>query len=411
MRIVYLNPSGQLGGAECNLLELLAGLRAAEPDWPLHLVVSADGPLVARATALGVAVTVVPFSPRLARLGDSPRGARGVAGRAGLARRLAGAAIDIASYRRALRGVLHGLRPDIVHTNGSKMHVLGTWTAPRGVPVVWHVHDYLGTRPVMRRLMRARARRCAAAIANSASVADDLRAVCGERLPIHVVHNAVDLERYAAAGPVADLDALAAMRPAAPGTIRVGLVATLAWWKGHETFLRALALLPADVTVRGYVIGGPIYVTDDSQRTLDALRAIAAELGLADRVGFTGFVDDPATAMRALDVVVHASTQPEPFGLVIAEAMACARAVIVSRAGGAAEITEDGTDCLGHPPGDARALAHGIRRLALDAPLRAALGASARLTAERLFARARLAAAVAPIYRDAAIAAVGSTAA
>ena len=59
MRIVYLDPSGQLGGAERSLLELLAGVRAAEPDWPLHLVVSADGPLVARAAALGVPVDLV----------------------------------------------------------------------------------------------------------------------------------------------------------------------------------------------------------------------------------------------------------------------------------------------------------------------------------------------------------------
>jgi glycosyltransferase involved in cell wall biosynthesis len=297
--------------------------------------------------------------------------------------------------------VLRRLRPDVVHTNGGKMHVLGTWAAPRGVPGVWHVHDYVGARPVMRRLLRVHARRCAVAIAASASVAEDLRAVCGARLPIHVVHNAIDLARFDARGPVADLDALAAMPAADAGTVRVGLVATLAWWKGHETFLRALALLPHDVPVRGYVVGGPIYDTDGSQCSLDALRARARELGIADRVGFTGFVDDPAAAMRALDVVVHASTRPEPFGLVIAEAMACARAVVVSRAGGAAEITEDGADCLGHSPGDARALAERIHRLAVDAPLRAALGARARLVAERAFPRARLADAMVPIYRAA----------
>ena len=57
--------------------------------------------------------------------------------------------------------------------------------------------------------------------------------------------------------------------------------------------------------------------------------------GLESRVGFTGFVQDSATAMRALDIVVHASTDPEPFGLVIAEAMACGKPVVASRAGGA----------------------------------------------------------------------------
>ena len=55
--------------------------------------------------------------------------------------------------------------------------------------------------------------------------------------------------------------------------------------------------------------------------------------------------------MRALDVVVHASTQPEPFGLVIAEAMACGRAVVVSSGGGAAEIVTPGEDALVHEVG------------------------------------------------------------
>ena len=105
----------------------------------------------------------------------------------------------------------------------------------------------------------------------------------------------------------------------------------MAQWKGHEVFLRAFKMLAGDPPVRGYVIGGALYETDGSQRDLDELRRLAESLGLSWPVGFTGFVDDAAAAMRALDVVVHASTQPEPFGLVIAEAMACGRAVVVSR--------------------------------------------------------------------------------
>ena len=73
------------------------------------------------------------------------------------------------------------------------------------------------------------------------------------------------------------------------------------------------------------MIGGTLYQTEGSQYDLEDLRRLAANLGLEGRVGFTGFVDEPAAAMRALDVVVHASTQPEPFGLVIAEAMAGGR--------------------------------------------------------------------------------------
>ena len=122
-----------------------------------------------------------------------------------------------------------------------------------------------------------------------------------------------------------------------------------------------------------------------SQYSIEELRARARALGIADRVGFTGFIDRPSQALRALDIVVHASTEPEPFGLVIAEGMACARPVIVSRAGGAAEIATDGVDALAVTPGDAAALAAALDRLAADGTLRARLGAEARRTALRQF--------------------------
>src|SRR5262249_13938140 len=80
-------------------------------------------------------------------------------------------------------------------------------------------------------------------------------------------------------------------------------------------------------------------------------------------------------------IVVHASTEPEPFGLVITEALACGKAVIVSAAGGAAELVEDGTDAVTMAPGDTTALARAIDRLASDPGMRARLGAAGRASA------------------------------
>ncbi len=146
-------------------------------------------------------------------------------------------------------------------------------------------------------------------------------------------------------------------------------------------------------------MAAPRYQTSGSQVSESALRAETARLGIADRVGFTGPVADPADAMRALDIVVHASTRPEPFGMVIAEAMGCGRAVVISDAGGAAELVTDGTDGLTHGPGDEADLAARLDRLAGDPALRARLGAAARETAERRFDRTRLSGELAPLYR------------
>ena len=118
--------------------------------------------------------------------------------------------------------------------------------------------------------------------------------------------------------------------------------------------------------MRAYIVGDAVYQTEGSQYSLDELRQLARSLGIADRVGFTGFVHTPEATFRALHVVVHASTAPEPFGLVIAEAMACGRPVIVSNAGGAAEIVTPGVDALVHAPGDAGDFAAQIAALAAD---------------------------------------------
>jgi glycosyltransferase involved in cell wall biosynthesis len=163
--------------------------------------------------------------------------------------------------------------------------------------------------------------------------------------------------------------------------------------------LRALSLLPASLRIRAYVVGGALYQTEGSEFRRVDLRALAAELGIANKVGFADFVDQPAAAMRALDIVVHASTEPEPFGRVIGEAMACGRAVIASDAAGAVELLTAGVDALTHPPGDASVLAERIATLAANPDLRASLGKRGRLIAERRFDRGRPARQMIPIYR------------
>jgi glycosyltransferase involved in cell wall biosynthesis len=402
MRIAFLDPTAQAGGAERVLMEIFAGLREARPDWALHATFGADGAAVSKVLALGAMATVLPLPPALARLGDAETSgsANGAGARCGLLRRMLRAAPETAGYIASLRRVLKQFAPDVIHGNGLKMDLLGIWARPWATPMLWHIHDHLVARSMMPYLMRLSSGACAGAIAISASVARELREVCGGGLKIFTVHNAVDLERFSPHGPHSDLDILSGLPPVEGGTIRVGLVATMARWKGQEVFLRALSMIPKDIPVRGYLIGAPIYQTDGSQYSLDELRSLAVDLGIADKVGFTGFVDDTASAMRALDVVVHASTKPEPFGLVIAEAMACGKAVIVSAAGGAAEIVSVGEDVLSHSAGDAGSLAGCIAQFVSDPALRTRFGGMARLAAERRFDRGRFTNDLISIYQQ-----------
>ncbi|HKN01868.1 MAG TPA: glycosyltransferase family 4 protein [Candidatus Binataceae bacterium] len=402
MRVLYLNPIGSLGGAERVLIDIVGGLREARPDWDLHLISGAEGAIINRTQALGVNASVVQFPSVLARTGDAIGGRDGDSGETynalSMLGRLCAAGVASTAYVAKLRAAIRRIAPDLIHSNGFKMHLIAAHARPVGVPVIWHIHDYLGQRPVMARLLPIYRSRCAVAIANSRSVAADLKAVC-PGLDVQVVYNAVDLHRFSPAGPQMDLDALANL-PAAPSdTVRVGLVATMGHWKGHRVFLDAMSRIPAEMPVRGYIIGGPLYETDRSQRSLDELRASADGLAASGRVGFTGFIEEPNAAMRSLDVVVHASTDPEPFGLVIAEAMASGRPVVTTACGGAAEIVTDGVDSLTYPMGDAAALAERIIRLAADPALRRRLGNNGREAAERRFDSRRLAGEVIDTYR------------
>lgn len=396
MSIVFLSPTGQWGGAEAALLEILTGLREAHPSWSLNLIAASDGPLVSGVKALGIPVQVLPFPPALAQLGDWGVGS-GARARAAFLIRCAATVWPAAQYIRRLRDLMRQLSPDVVHTNGFKMHLLGAWARPRGSAVLWHVHDYVARRAFTARLLRLSAHRCSTAVANSRSVADDVQRVCGARMPVEPVWNAVDLRRFSPAGPTLDLDALAGM-PHATDVIRIGLVATFARWKGHRTFIDAIAALPPALRIRGYIVGGPVYETANSQVSLNELRAHADTRRISDRIGFTGVVADSSAAMRALDIVVHASTDPEPFGLVIAEAMACARPVVTSGAGGARELVERGVNALLYEPGDAVALARAIESLIASRDLRMQMGRAGRATAERSFARRRLTDDLTPIY-------------
>jgi glycosyltransferase involved in cell wall biosynthesis len=398
MRICWLSVSDQLGGAEIALITMLEALRSAHPDWTHHVVLPGPGPLRDRVEAAGAACTVVPMPAALARAGEASAIRDGWRPGAtfALGLRLARTALALGGYEKQLAQAIAESRPDVVHTNGLKAHVLAARLRPAPARLVWHLHDYVSPRRVTRWLLRRYAGRCDAMVANSASVAADLATLFETPPPVHVIRNAVDLQTFRPEGPRLDLDDLAGL-PAAADVVRVGLVATFARWKGHEVFLDALGRIPASRNIRAYLIGGPLYDTAGSQYARRELEAMIGARNLRSRVGLTGFVQ-AADAMRALDVVVHASVEREPFGLAVAEAMACGRAVITTAHGGAAELIEADRDALAVPPGDSRALAAAIERLAADPALRGSLGRSARAAARLRFAPSRMAEELARVF-------------
>jgi len=162
--------------------------------------------------------------------------------------------------------------------------------------------------------------------------------------------------------------------------VAVGMVGFIDSWKGQDVFLEASrSLRGMTPRIRMLVVGGPRRGSTETEclRFEAKLHAFVAEHGLRDVASFTGHVDVREGALDGLDIVVHASTQPEPFGMVLLEAMSKRKAIIASAEGGPLEILRDG-DGLLIPPGRPELLAASIRMLAADAVMREKLGQNAQ---------------------------------
>jgi glycosyltransferase involved in cell wall biosynthesis len=159
--------------------------------------------------------------------------------------------------------------------------------------------------------------------------------------------------------------------------VLVGSFGRLQRWKGQDVFVAAAAQVArARPKSRFVVVGGSVFGLEPEY--FENLRRDAAAADLADRLRFTGFRSDVPRLMAACDIVCHTSRVPEPFGLVIIEAMALGRPVIATIGGGPSEIIADDSLGLLVPPEDPGALAGAMIAL-IDAPeQRQKLGARGR---------------------------------
>ena len=380
MRVAILSPAAELGGAERSLLTFLKAAQGTLVE--AMVLLPREGPLAAALTRLNVPWEVAPMPREFMSL------SRGQ-GALSIARHLK-ALLPGLRYATGLRRRINHLAPEVIYTNGIKGHVLGALLAPwvKG-RVVWHLRDFWPGRYAGLLADRGPA----AIIANSRAVAQDFQKRLRHPDKITVVHNAVDPEEFSPDGPTPPPGAWSKFGP------RVGLVAAFARWKGHSLFFDAAREIAREFPQAGFlVVGGEIYDSGREAGYGDFLRRRARESGLEDRVLFTGFQTDIAPWYRALDVVVNASVQPEPFGRTLLEAMSCGRAVVGPRAGGIPEFVRHGDNGLLYDMGDSEELAAAVIALLRSPALRDRLGQAGREAAGQHFSPPRHAALIARVF-------------
>jgi glycosyltransferase involved in cell wall biosynthesis len=352
LRVVYLDHVAQLSGGELALLRLLAALR---DQVDAHVILAEDGPLVERLERQGHSVEVLPFPSRTRLIAKGTLTLGNVPARA---------AFDTVTYVLRMAQRLRYLGPDIVHTNSLKSGVYGSLAARiAGIPTVWHLRDRVANDylpPFAVRLIR----------------------MMTQLVPDLVVANStatlttISRRKRAVVVPSAVEPTVHGRRQENPHPLTVGIVGRLAPWKGQDLFLQAFAQAFPDGQQRAVVIGAPLFGPEE-QAYAAGLHQIAEDLGIADRVGFLGHVDDVTSQLTQLDVLVHASIVPEPFGQVVVEGMAAGLPVVAARAGGPAEIISNTIDGFLFTPADIDELATTLVRLDADDSLRARVGQAA----------------------------------
>lgn len=188
-----------------------------------------------------------------------------------------------------------------------------------------------------------------------------------------VVHPGVPFR--AAPKPAERLDARLSLGIRSDETV-LGIVGRLQPWKGQDRFLHMLATLRAHGRrVHGVLVGGDAYGL--SSAYAEGLSDLVTTLGLADAVTLTGQVDDALPYMRAMDVIVSASST-EPFGIVLLEAMSLAIPPVAVASGGPREIIEPRRSGLLVDGPTIDQLSAAVDELVVNPELRARLGNNAR---------------------------------
>ncbi len=353
-----LDHAAVMGGAQHSLYDIARHFNST-------VALFEDGPLRSGLAAAGVPVAVI-------RMPAALRRSASYAGPIGDALALPDFTCKVRRIRRIAKS--HNL----LYANSLQAFLVAASVgAMARRPVMWHLREMLSAdyiAPHRKRLAAALSGHTRVrVVANSSATAQCLLRAGGKADRLAIVHNGIDLDPFTsqAAGIRRGLGL--------DGAPLIGMFGRLAKWKGQEVLLDALRLLP---DVQALIVGTALF---EDPAFPGQLRKRAAALGLARRVHFLGHRSDVPAVMQEVDVVVHASVAPEPFGRVVAEAMLAGRPVVAARAGGIPEIIEHGRTGLLVRPGDATELAGALGALLGNSDWAGQLGKCAADSARRRF--------------------------
>ena len=291
---------------------------------------------------------------------------------------------------RQIMSVARDEKVDLIHANSA---VAGVHSLPAaamlGLPCVVHSHDF-NTAELTNRLLTWMMRyKRSGMIFVSNALAEHYKA-SEHKYPYQVIHNAVDNALY---HPDSNArQELLEELNLPQDSFLIGGIGRIERWKGFDLLIEAFARVEANHPQARLVIVGDI-IFDHLKGYKKELLDLARNLGIEDKVIFTGFRSDVQQVMAGIDLLVHCPVEREGLGIILIEAMASARPIVTVPAGGTVELVFDGVNGLLVPMGDVAGVARAISRMIDNPEMAQRMGESGRrmflddLTVEKFTSR------------------------
>jgi glycosyltransferase involved in cell wall biosynthesis len=333
-RVLYVDHTAMLGGGELSLLDIVSNLDRKR-FVPL-VVLGEDGPLARRLEEFKVETLLLPLDSSVKNMRKDS---------------LQWAALlrfkdyfRIISYAKKLVQIIRSRKIDIVHTNSLKADITGGLAAKlTNTPLIWHIRDRIAKDYLPGPAVKIFRLLCQLMpdfiVANSKSTLATLGRMRKGRFKIIYAGVTVSSKSDVLYEGVSLRNPPTPKASQAIKSPLVGLVGRVSPWKGQHIFLKAAAKVHQHYPdVRFQIIGAALF---DEHSYLASVRALCTELDMDECVEFTGFRDDIEVQVSNLDIFVHASTIPEPFGRVVLEGMASGKPIIATSGGGIPELVID----------------------------------------------------------------------
>ena len=336
-RVLFVNETANIGGGEINLLLILRNIVGS--GWEPVVVVPEEGPLVGKIRNLNIPVFIVPGCPHWSI-------SFYILNRYKIPNPLAWLGNLLIGFVWILRlRTFYVSYPNaVIHTNSMLAHLYaGIAARLSGKPVVWHFQDIVSKKEGMgvyhKVLLLIASWVPTRIICVSDIVMKQFQGNATVAQKVILLMNTIDARQLNDAVDRQPLNSV----------LHIGTAARITPWKGQEEALKVARLLQQKGIPFCWKFAGDTAL--GSKQYNRHLLDLVQIWKLNDSIQFLGWIEDMPAFYRSIDVLVHLPTEPEPYGLIIAEAVAYGLPVITTHCGADQVVTTTGGNIvpLNHP--------------------------------------------------------------